>query len=64
MHDLALHFETINLDWIPREQNGVADRLARQGAMHDVATKDEKAKQPAHFKVSFAINKLMERERR
>lgn len=32
--------------------------------MNDVATKDEKTKQPAHFKVNFAMDKLIERERR
>ena len=32
IHDLALHFERINLDWISRENNKLADRVAKAAA--------------------------------
>jgi len=32
VHDLALHFEAMNLDWIEREENGIADMLAKTAA--------------------------------
>lgn len=59
VHDLALHFQTINLDWVPREQNAIADLLARKGAIENVGTRDENLKQPAHFAINFVLNKIM-----
>ncbi len=32
VHDLLLRFETVYVDWIPREANAFADILARYGS--------------------------------
>ena len=32
IHDLALHFDSLKLDWIEREWNGTADMLAKTAA--------------------------------
>jgi ribonuclease HI len=32
VHDLAMHFEVMNIDWIEREQNGLADLVAKSSA--------------------------------
>lgn len=37
IHDLAMHFQSIEFDWITREENGSADALARNAAVDDVA---------------------------
>ena len=39
IHDLALHFETMNFDWIERKQNLVADMLAKKAATMSVGAK-------------------------
>ena len=30
VHDLTKHFTTMNLDWIPREENTAADAIAKR----------------------------------
>lgn len=32
VHDLAMHFEVMNIDWIERESNGVADLVAKSAS--------------------------------
>jgi len=56
IHDLALHFETMNFDWIERKQNLVADMLAKKAAAMSVGAKLD---QPDFFKVEFSLQKLM-----
>lgn len=63
VHDLALHFEALNLDWIIRDQNKIADKLARMGAENTASVADERRKQPNGFKVEFNLNALMGRSR-
>ena len=36
VHDLIKHFESVNLDWIPREQNKIADKIASDAAKADI----------------------------
>ena len=36
VHDLALSFKRINLDWIPREENTVADAISKIAANYVV----------------------------
>lgn len=55
VHDLALHFQVLNLDWIVREENKIADKLARIGAENTVLMKEERKKQPNGFKVEFNL---------
>jgi ribonuclease HI len=39
IHDLALHFECMNFDWIDRAQNAAADNLAKKAASSYVGVK-------------------------
>jgi len=52
IHDLALHFEAMNFDWIERKQNLVADMLAKKAATSAVGAKPN---QPDFFKVEFSL---------
>jgi ribonuclease HI len=54
VHDLAMHFERMNLDWIDREQNNFADKLARSAAIESVGATQQ---QPDLFSLSFTIKK-------
>jgi ribonuclease HI len=53
IHDLIKHFKTIELDYIPREQNGKADELAKNAASNAVGFTDW---QPDLFKLNFAVH--------
>lgn len=48
VHDLCKHFQTVNLDWIDREQNMIADSLAKAASIDIVKYSGE---QPDFFKV-------------
>jgi len=61
VHDLALHFHTMNLEWIVRDENKIADRLARLAAENSVQLKEERSEQPSGFKVEFSMQTLMGR---
>lgn len=61
VHDLALHFHTLYLDWIVRDENKIADRLARLAAENSVYMKEERNKQPNGFKIEFSMQSLMGR---
>ena len=50
IHDLALHFECMNFDWIDRAQNAAADNLAKKAASSYVGAKSS---QPDSFAVEF-----------
>ena len=39
IHDLAMHFECMNFDWIDRAQNQGADNLAKKAASSFVGAK-------------------------
>ena len=54
VHDLALHFTRMNLDWIDREQNLIADKLARSAAIENVGATQQ---QPDLFSLIFTIKK-------
>lgn len=55
VHDLAMHFEVMNIDWIERESNGVADLVAKSASQQLVMLDQEKKKQPDGFKVEFKV---------
>jgi hypothetical protein len=42
IHDLALHFQSMNLDWIDRESNKIADILAKAAAFDSVGKLNDK----------------------
>jgi hypothetical protein len=41
VHDLIKHFNSIELNWVAREQNGVADAFARNSATHGQNWKEQ-----------------------
>jgi len=51
------------LDWIKREENKIADKLARTGAENTALLPEERKKQPNGFKVEFNLQALMGRSR-
>lgn len=55
IHDLAMHFECMNFDWIDRAQNQGADNLAKKAASSFVGAKSN---QPDSFAVEFNEKKL------
>jgi len=54
VHDLALHFERMNLDWIDKKQMQIANKLAHSAAEENVGATQE---QPDLFKLDFAYKK-------
>jgi len=56
VHDLIKHFKLMNLDWIEREFNTVADRLAKNGSMNQVGFKPSN---PDFFKLRFDMRSIM-----
>lgn len=49
-HDLIKHFKSVQIDWIPREMNAFADKVARDAAKYNVGRSTE---QPDLFKIKF-----------
>ena len=50
VHDLLKHFKSVGLDWIPREENVLADKVAKDAAKYKVG---RSRKQPDLFKIQF-----------
>lgn len=50
VHDLIKHFKSVQLDWIPREMNQVADSVARDTVKYNVGRSHA---QPDLFKIKF-----------
>jgi hypothetical protein len=52
IHDLALHFEQINLDWVSRDNNYLADKAAKMGAERINVTNSN----PDLFNLAFRLS--------
>ena len=50
VHDLIKHFKSVQLDWITRDQNSQADKVARDAAKSDIG---RTFKNPDLFKIKF-----------
>ena len=46
LHDLILHLESLELNWVRREMNSVADMFARNAAVRKIQTAKEQAENP------------------
>ena len=52
VHDLIKHFESVQINWIPRDMNSFADKVARDAAKFNVGRSDQ---QPDLFKIKFKV---------
>ncbi len=50
VHDLIKHFKSVQLDWIPRHMNELADKVAKDSVKFNVGRTLE---QPDLFKIKF-----------
>ena len=51
VHDLIKHFTSLKLDWIPREENAVADAISKEAATQIIGFDP---RQPDLFKLKFS----------